>query len=99
MLPEELLLERRNRRIKITDKVSYGLGLFLSEEDGLNVMHHGGSTFGFSADMYFLPRQDLGVVLLRNLRAANLFLAAARRRVFELLFDAPPRAEKMIAAA
>jgi hypothetical protein len=29
---------------------------------------------------------------------ANLFLAAARRKVFELLFDAPPRAEKMVAA-
>jgi hypothetical protein len=30
---------------------------------------------------------------------ANLFLAAARRKVFELLFHAPPRAEKMLAAA
>jgi len=99
LLPEEVLLERRNRGIKITDKVSYGLGLFLTEEDGLNVMHHGGNTFGFSADMYFLPQQDLGVVVLTNLRGANLFLAAARRKVFELLFDAPPRAEKMIAGA
>lgn len=99
LLPEEALLERRKRGIKITDKASYGLGLFLSEEDGLSVMHHGGDTFGFSSDMYFLPQEDLGVVLLTNLRLARLFLAAARRKIFELLFDAPPRAEKMIAAA
>jgi CubicO group peptidase (beta-lactamase class C family) len=99
LLPEEALLERRKRGIKITDKISYGLGLILSDEDGLNVMHHGGNTTGFSADMYFLPQEDVGVVLLTNRYVANLFLAAARRKVFELLFDAPPRAEKMLAAA
>jgi CubicO group peptidase (beta-lactamase class C family) len=99
LLPEEALLERRKRGIKITDKVSYGLGLFVGEEDGLNVMHHGGNTTGFSADMYFLPQEDVGAVLLTNRYMANLFLAAARRKVFELLFDAPPRAEKMLAAA
>ncbi|HEV2388054.1 MAG TPA: serine hydrolase domain-containing protein [Candidatus Acidoferrales bacterium] len=99
LLPEEALLERRKRGIKITDKISYGLGLILSDEDGLNVMHHGGNNWGFSADVYFLPQEGLGVALLTNVRLANLFLAAARRKVFELLFDAPPRAEKMIAAA
>jgi CubicO group peptidase (beta-lactamase class C family) len=98
LLPEEALLERRKRGIKITDKMSYGLGLFVSDEDGLNVVHHGGNNWGFSADMYFLPEEDLGVVLLTNVRLANLFLMAARRKVFELLFDASPRAEKMIAA-
>lgn len=61
-------------------------------------MHHGGNNWGFSADMYFLPQEGLGVVLLTNVRLANLFLAAARRKVFELVFEAPPRAEKMIAA-
>jgi CubicO group peptidase (beta-lactamase class C family) len=99
LLPEEALLERRKRGIKIIDKISYGLGLFVSDEDGLNVMHHGGNNWGFSADLYFLPQNDIGVVLLTNIRLANLFLAAARRKVFELLFDAPPRAEKTIAAA
>lgn len=99
LLPEEALLERRKRGIKITEKISYGLGLFLSDEDGLSVMHHGGNNWGFSADLYFLPQEDVGVVLLTNVRLANLFLAAARRKVFELLFDAPPRAEKMVAAA
>jgi hypothetical protein len=48
--------------------------------------------------MCFLPQDGLGVMLLTNDRLANLFLAAVRRKVFELLFDAPPRAEEMLAA-
>jgi hypothetical protein len=41
----------------------------------------------------------LGVVVLTNLRLANSFLAAARHKVFELVFGDAPKAEKMIAAA
>jgi hypothetical protein len=55
-------------------------------------------TLGFTSDMYFLPREAVGVVLLTNLYAANL-LAAARQKVFELLFDAPAKAARMIEAA
>jgi CubicO group peptidase (beta-lactamase class C family) len=98
-LPEEALQERWSGGTKINNKMSYGLGLLRSEEDGLDVISHGGNTLGFSSDLYFLPQEDLGAVVLTNLRAANLFLGAARQKVFELLFDAPPKAEKMIAAA
>lgn len=98
-LPEDALQARWSGGIKINDKMSYGLGLLRSEEDGLDVLSHGGNTLGFSADLYFLPKEGIGAVVLANLRAANLFLAAARQKVFELLFDAQPKAGKMIAAA
>ena len=98
LLPEDVLVERWRRTTKITDKMSYGLGLLHSEEDGLDVISHGGMTLGFTSDMYFLPQNDVGVVLLTNLYAANL-LAAARQKVFELLFGAPPKAGQMIEAA
>lgn len=98
-LSEEAIQARWGGGIKINDKMSYGLGLLRSDEDGLDVISHGGNTLGFSADLYFLPKEGIGAVLLTNLRAANLFLAAARQKVFELLFDAPPKADKMIAAA
>ena len=98
-LPEEAIQARWGGGIKINEKMSYGLGLLRSDEDGLDVLSHGGNTLGFSADLYFLPKEGIGAVVLTNLRAANLFLAAARAKVFELLFDAPPKAEKMIAAA
>lgn len=98
VLPEDVLVERWQRTTKITDKMSYGLGLLRSEEDGLDVISHGGMTLGFTSDMYFLPQDGIGVVLLTNLYAANL-LAAARQKVFELLFGAPAKARQMIEAA
>ena len=98
LLPEDVLVERWKPRTKITDKMSYGLGLLRSEEDGLDVISHGGMTLGFTSDMYFLPQKGVGVVLLTNLYAANL-LAAARQKVFELLYDAPAKAAQMIEAA
>lgn len=97
-LPEEAIQARWSGGIKINQKMSYGLGLVRSDEEGLDVLSHGGNTLGFSADLYFLPKEGIGAVVLTNLRAANLFLAAAREKVFELLFDATPKAEKMIAA-
>lgn len=97
LLPEDALVERWKRTTKITNKMSYGLGLLHSEEDGLDVISHGGMTLGFTSDMYFLPQNDVGVVLLTNLYAANL-LAAARQKIFELLFGARAKAGQMIEA-
>ena len=99
LLPEEDLQARWQSGIKIDGKNSYGLGLLRSEEEGLEVISHSGNTLGFSSDLYFLPKKGLGVVVLTNLRMANSFLAAARHKVFELVFGDAPKAEKMIAAA
>uniref|UniRef100_Q01SU2 Beta-lactamase n=1 Tax=Solibacter usitatus (strain Ellin6076) TaxID=234267 RepID=Q01SU2_SOLUE len=96
---EEFLLERRIKGIKIDQNNSYGLGLIVSDDSGLQVIHHGGNTFGFSSDMYFLPERDLGLVVLTNVYQASMFLAAMRQRVFELTFGAEPKAEKTVAAA
>ncbi len=99
LLPAEDLQARWRGGIKIDGKNSYGLGLLRSEDEGLEVISHSGNTLGFSSDLYFLPKKGLGVVVLTNLRLANSFLAAARHKVFELVFGDAPKAEKMIAAA
>jgi CubicO group peptidase (beta-lactamase class C family) len=99
LLPAEDLQARWRGGIKIDGKNSYGLGLLRSDEEGLEVISHSGNTLGFSSDLYFLPKKGLGVVVLTNLRLANAFLAAARHKVFELVFGDAPKAEKMIAAA
>ena len=99
LLPEEDLQARWSGGIKIDGKNSYGLGLLRSEAEGLEVISHSGNTLGFSSDLYFLPKKGLGVVVLTNLRLANSFLAAARHKVFELVFGDAPKAEKMVAAA
>lgn len=95
-ISEEILLERRNKGVKIDEHSSYGLGLFVTDSSGLLVIHHGGNTRGYSADMFFLPERDLGVVVLTNVYAANMFLVAVRQKLFELLFGAEPKSGKAL---
>jgi CubicO group peptidase (beta-lactamase class C family) len=99
LISEEVLLERRRPGVKIDDKNSYGLGLIISNESGLRVIHHGGNTLGFSADMYFLPDSGFGAVVLTNAYAAIEFLAGMRQKIRELVFGAEPRAEKIVETA
>jgi len=97
IVSEEALLERRKKGVKIDDHASYGLGLMVSDQSGLRVIHHGGNTLGFSADLFFVPERDLGVVALTNLYAAVGFLGAFRQKIFELAFGGEPKAGKTIA--
>jgi CubicO group peptidase (beta-lactamase class C family) len=99
LLPAAALRRRWRGGIRIDDRSSYGLGLLRSEEQGLEVIGHGGNTFGFSSDMYFLPEKGLGVIVLANLRLASTFLAAIRQKIFEIAFGAPPQADGIVAGA
>ncbi|MGC2656685.1 MAG: serine hydrolase domain-containing protein, partial [Bryobacteraceae bacterium] len=99
LLSEENLKSRWSGGIKINDKLGYGLGLLYGEEKGLHVLSHGGNTLGFTSDMFFLPQQGLGVVVLTNVRMANAFHGLLRQRIFELLFAADPKSEEMLAAS
>jgi CubicO group peptidase (beta-lactamase class C family) len=99
LVSEEILRSRWSGGIKINEKVGYGLGLLQSEEQGLRVLSHGGNTLGFTSDLYFLPDQALGVVVLTNLRIANAFLGVVRQRIFEILFGAERKSDQMLSAA
>lgn len=96
VIGKETLLRRRQKGIKINDKAFYGLGLFIDEEQGLNLLGHGGNTLGFSSDLFFIPEKRLGVVVLTNLAGANLFLGAVRQKLLEIEFGAKPRAEQLM---
>lgn len=57
---------------KVTDfpqfhNPSYGLGWFIYDYDGTLVVQHGGNIDGFSALVYLLPEENIGMVLLTNL--------------------------------
>jgi hypothetical protein len=99
LVSEANLLVRREPQIKITDKLAYGLGLFVGDDHGVALVYHGGNNVGFTADMYFLPEHDVGVVLLANAGDANTFRRVVRRRVLELLFDAKEEASQSLAFA
>jgi CubicO group peptidase (beta-lactamase class C family) len=97
---EASLGERRKPQVKITDDMSYGLGLFLERDHGVTVLGHGGNNLGFTSDMFFLPEHGVGVVLLSNSGgSANAVRAALRRRILEALFDGKPQATEMMSFA
>lgn len=96
---EEQLLARRKAQIAITEKLSYGLGLFVEDDHGVTVVGHPGDNMGYSADMFFLPDHDVGVVLLMNAGGGGSVRRAVRRKLLEILFDGRAEAEESLANA
>ncbi|GAC1584938.1 MAG: hypothetical protein NVS3B20_14640 [Polyangiales bacterium] len=94
---ETNLLKRREKQIKISDKMSYGLGLLMSDDNGVRVVGHPGNNLGFTSDMYFLPDYGVGVVVLSNGGDTNAFRNAVKRRLLEVLFDGAPEAQRTLA--
>ncbi|GGH00711.1 serine hydrolase [Silvibacterium dinghuense] len=107
LLSPENLAARRAPAIRIGDRHGYGLGLFLQQQYGLQLIGHDGNTMGFSSGMFFLPGlgkdpeagHGIGVAVLTNARAVNDFLGALQQRLLELFFGAPRKADAMVEAA
>ncbi len=99
VVSEESLLSRRTPMARISDKLSYGLGLMVEDDRGLSLVHHGGNTLGMTAFAFWLPEQGVGAVILTNAAGANAFTGAVRERLFEQWFGATPRAETLLAFA
>jgi len=98
VVSRENLLVRRTPHVKIDEHSAYGVGLEVTRDRGIEVIEHEGALVGYVSDMYFLPEHDVGVVLLVNARTEVDFARLVRQRVFEVLFDAKPRASAMLDA-
>ncbi|MEQ8702641.1 MAG: serine hydrolase [Phaeodactylibacter sp.] len=64
--------------------VAYGLGWFLSNHKGHQLVAHGGNIDGFSADVALLPADSIGLVILTNLNG-NPVPGILRNYVLDLL--------------
>lgn len=85
------------------DRHAYGLGLYHATYDGDLLLHHfGGIAGGFRTHMSFMPRHDIGVVVLQNTGgAAGAFPHIVATYIYDLLRgrgDAEDRAGKRLAA-
>lgn len=87
---------RRTPQVKTSDGLSYGLGLFIEDVNGVSVMGQGGNTRGYTSDMFFLPEHGVGFVLLTNGGGVGPVRSAIRRKVLELLFDGKPLAQDQL---
>lgn len=85
----ENLKETWNPQIAIANDASYGLGWIVSSYKGQPLISHAGNTFGFTSGFTFLPGRDMGIIVLTNGRATNLFNDGVAGRFLELIFDQP----------
>jgi len=91
-IAEAPLLARRIPQVTEGSDEYYGMGLKIDRIWGVPVIHHGGSQYGYRADMIWLPDQGVGAVILTNSDSGGALRSAFRRRLLEVLFDGEPRA-------
>ena len=97
-ISKEPLLERRAPQVNIGKDVTYGMGLMVDTTYGVPVVHHGGDLVGYHSDMIWLPRQNVGAVILTNGDPGWLLRDRFRRKLLEVLFDGQPEAEALLNA-
>lgn len=83
-------------QVQMTANSSYGLGWVVGEYKGVRMLRHNGNTFGFSSELAFLPDAGVGIVVLTNARATNLFNEAIRFRLLEKVYDQPYEIEEQV---
>ncbi len=99
VVSEANLAETWTPQIAINADLSYGLGWIIGTYKGQPVISHDGNTLGFTSAVAFLPQANLGVVVLANGQAANLFTEGVKMRLLELVFDQPQEYDENIAFA
>ena len=93
------LLERRIPNVATGENGTYGMGLMTDSTYGVDVIHHGGSLFGYKSDILLIPSAGIGAVLLTSADDGQLLLRPFQRRLLELLYDGKPEATSDVAAA
>ncbi|GAB4525149.1 MAG: hypothetical protein OHK0046_40650 [Anaerolineae bacterium] len=86
-------------QISITSDTNYGLGWFLRDYKGLDVIGHDGNALGFTSLMQFLPEDQIGLVVLTNGRGANALNDAVFTRLMELVYDQEPEILEQVRTA
>jgi|694.fasta_scaffold39455_3 CubicO group peptidase (beta-lactamase class C family) len=78
-------------QVPVSANTSYGLGWFVDNYKGLRLLHHGGNTLGYTADLAFLPEANVGIAVLTNAQGVNFVTEAIRHRFLELLYSQEQR--------
>jgi hypothetical protein len=98
VISEENLLRTRQPGVVVPEDASlpaiitaglyaYGLGWFVGDYGGLELISHSGGTYGFAAEAAFLPEASLGVAVLTNdVVCGGLLAFAVQYRLFEIVF-------------
>lgn len=81
--------ERLTSGTPFTQQVSYSLGWWVQDYRGYKLIHHAGEPPGGSANVFLVPDERVGVVVLANADAMGLLAAIALRTLDSYLGASP----------
>ena len=99
MVSAASLLERRKPTVPGGKAAFYGMGLRTDSTWGAEIVHHGGSLFGYKSDILMIPEAQVGAVLLTNSDQGRAMLQPFKRRLIEILYDGRPEAAATVKAS
>lgn len=99
LISEASWAERYRPQVMVSEDVSYGMGLFIDQSDGITVVSHGGDMLGFHSNMIWLPEHGIGATILTNSDAGVLLRGPLQRKLLELVFDGKPEADERLNVA
>ncbi len=89
------LRETQRPQTKITPTLSYGMGWFVEDFRGVDVIWHDGDVLGTKALIAIIPEADVGLVVLSNRIISLTFNSGVLYRLVELMYDLSPKAEQV----
>jgi CubicO group peptidase (beta-lactamase class C family) len=93
------LLARRVHNVPVGEKKWYGMGLQDDQRDGVSVISHGGSMFGYKSNWFALPEAGVGLVVLTNSENGYTLANQMERRLLEILYEGKPESAENVASA
>jgi hypothetical protein len=92
LVSEKGFEELVRKQMTIGGPIGYGLGWFLRQWNGHDVVEHGGNIDGFNSQVALMPDQKLGFVLLTNVTGSSLG-AFAMNTIWKNIVGEPKTAE------
>jgi CubicO group peptidase (beta-lactamase class C family) len=80
------LAETWQPQVEVTPKLSYGMGWFIEDYKGVEMIWHDGDVLGFKALIAFMPEANVGLVILTNRLISTGFSYSVRYHLLELLY-------------
>lgn len=83
----ENLAETWQPAVRVTKTLSYGMGWFIEDYQGVQVIWHDGDVLGSKAMIAFIPEANVGLVVLSNRLISTGFSYSLRYHLLHLLYD------------
>jgi CubicO group peptidase (beta-lactamase class C family) len=82
----ENLAQTWQPQVKVTKELSYGMGWFIENYQGVKIIWHDGDVLGFKALIAFIPEADIGLVVLTNRIISTGFSYSIRYHLVDMLY-------------